>query len=789
MFFNIKIPRLGMTKKAINLGMTAFLLITGCGWVGEKAPPKERLTKDYALSSSPSCQIHLDKIKNHFERGVLKEEELFETIDCAIVTLRDIESKIEPAEKGVLTRREIETLLHSKILGDPQKLRLWIERLFSAQNLLLGEQHHNIHFSEIEQILGRVKRASQKILVLSKILFAYDQTTPMEELYWEFRKNLFSAYVDLFQTLLKNVEGVIDHDISKELLFNQYRLWDGLEKEVGTHYIEAGYLAQRVLFGESETIIRGFQLPETLNILVSVYSLVTEINRHLSKEFWTSKDSLSFLYTYQSLFETLLKVFFERNIPDLKKGDLIPLLEFLHADNGGRAREFVEAVYEFKKQLFGGNLETLERNEVKELLHIFNEGLLMYERSSALFPEGVDEINQWQLTAWINAHEKNLSPELKQKFERMVLDFSKILYLWTTPFQRTGVVRKHPFILTQTAFVLVDRIVSAYDKNHDGKLSMIPLDAVSSLEIGNTELTSFLSTLQKLLKGLDLLTERDKNGDRKDHHRIWTNPLDLDTIELGKILILLSDQLLYTSNGDQTLDRHEIIEATSFILENNRAVSWFYWDPQVIPFHHPFPDSTEMGLLRKNLVESLKNVPTLQWYFPMAMKALSEKDIQRYIGAIIEIIGRNHSEILSVKELAVIFLMVRIVENLFLRFDDYQDGVLNKGEIRRMYRHFEPTIAKLLQEYNSRPDAFEKIPLFGSVGKFLFLFLNKFLIPFVNKEEICRRAFEYSLSHGRLPESETDLLFSSSKIQSDRLKVVTLIAYIMRDYLIKNPLK
>lgn len=762
---------------SFNLKMTVALLgmtLWGCGWVGEKAPPKEELTIDTHLSSSPSCQIYFDEIQDHFEKGALKEQEIEKTVECALTTLREVDQRIEPAEKGVLTRREIEALLHSKIFGDPQKLSLWIDRLFSARDLLFGGGSDKIHFSEIQGILTRVKMASQKIRLLSETSFSYRQNSPTEDLYWDLRKKLFSAYVDLVRMVLQ------DHALLKEHLLDQYRLWEGLEEEVGSHYIKAGYLANRIFFGESETIVRSEQLPQVLNYLVSVYHLVTDINRHLSREIWTSKESLSFLYTYQALFETLLKVFFERKILEMKKQDLIPFLELLHAGNGGKAQEFMEAVFEFKQYIFGGNSEALKQNEIEELLSIFNESLQIYEKSSAIFSEGISEINERELAAWLTANEKKLPAKLKQQFQQTVLDFSKILYLWTTPFQRTGVIRKHPFMLTQTAFVPIDRVISAYDRNGDGKLSTIPFGTSTPPEMGNIELTSFLETLQKLLKGLDLLIDGDARQDRKGRHRIWTDPLDVDSMTLGKHLVILSDQLLYTSNGDQTLDRHEIIEATSFILENHRAVSWFYWDPDVLPFHQPFPDSKGVGLRRSNLLESLKKVATLQWYFPMAMKTLSEADIKRYIGTIIEAIGRDHPTILSVKELAVIFLIVRMIENLFLRFDENQNGILNKGEIRQMYQHFSPMIQKLVNEYNNQPGAFEKIPVFGSVGRFLSLFFNKFLTPFVSQEEIYRRAFEYSLSHGKLPESTADLFFPSSKIQSDRLKVVSLITDVMK---------
>ncbi len=770
-----------------------FVWITGCGWVGEKAPSprsnKERLdlTNDPALSDG-SCQIDLDKIKNHFEMGTLGENEISQTTECLLSILHEADEQIEPRKKGELTRREIETLLNSKILGDPEELQIWVDRLFSARNLLLGERGDSIRFSEIEEVIKRVRRGSQKISRLSKLSFSYRETHKKEDLYWELRKRLFSGYIDLIRAMFENNHGLIDHDTPKELLLRQYQLWEGLEDEIGSHYIRAGYLANRMLFGESEENVVAREMPEFLTYLESVYHLVTQINQHLEKEIWTSKDSLSFLHAYQYLLQVLLKAFFDKNLSEIKREELITLLELLHAHIGGKAREFVTAVFEFKMQLFGGNPQVLGRDEIKELLKIFDESIDIYGKASSLFSFSgeIYEIKKEEIAAWIKAHDGNLSPEIRKKFKLMISDFTKTLYLWTTPFQKTEVIRKHSFTLTQTAFVPIDRIISAYDKNRDGKLSMVPLDPGSPAEIGDIELTSFLATLQRLVKGLDMLTEGDKKENLTPHRRIWTNPLDLDTKTLGKILMLLSDQMLYNSNGDNTLDRYEIIEATSFILENNRAVTWFYWDHEVIPFHHQFPNSKEIGLLRENLVESLKKVPTLRWYFPVAMKVMSEKDIIQYIETIVQLIGRNHPQIISVKELSAIFMIVRTIEHLFLRFDNDQDGTLNKSEIRLMYRHFEPIIEKLVDEYNSQPGAAGKIPVFGAIGKFLSILLNNFLMPFIDKKVIYRRVFEYSLSFGKLPEFSADLLFSSSKIGSDRLKVASLLAHVMRGYL-KQP--
>jgi hypothetical protein len=763
----------------------SFVFIGGCGWVGEKPPLKERPNLDLSASSSgPSCQIDFNDIKNHFEKGALTEEEIIVAAECAISALEKSDHHIEPNEKGALTRKEIEILLNSKIILDSEKFHLWIDRLFSIRDLLLREGGNVIHFSEIKEILKRVERTSQKISSLSKISFSYKKTHKKEDLYWELRKKLFSGYIDLVRAMFENNHGLIDHDTSKTLLLKQYQLWEGLEDEVGSHYIQAGYLANRMIFGESEENVVARQMPEFLTYLESVYHLVTQINRHLEKEIWSSKDSLSFLDTYQSLFQVLLKAFFDKNLSEIKRGELTTLLELLHTHIGGKASNFVTAVFELKMQLFGGNPEILGRDEIKELLKIFDESIDIYGKVSSIFSEEISEIRKEDAAAWLKANDRNLPMEIRRKFSLMISDFEKTLYFWTIPFQKTEVIRKHPFTLTQVAFVPIDRIISAYDKNGDGNLSMVPLDPFSPAEIGDKELTSFLATLQKLVKGLDMLTEGSKK--ENPHRRIWTNPLDLDIMTLGKILMLLSDQMLYNSNGDDTLDRYEIIETTSFILENHRAVTWFYWDPEVIPFHHQLPNSKEVGLLRQNLVESLKTIPTLQWYFPVTMKVMSEKDIIQYIEMIIQLIGRDHPQIISVKELSAIFMIVRTIEHLFLRFDNDQNGILNKSEIRIMYKHFGPIIEKLVDKYNSQPGAIGKIPVFGAMGKFLSILFNHFLTPFIDKKAIYKRVFEYSLSFGKLPEFSADLLFSSSKISSDRLKVVSLIAHVMKEYL-KQP--
>ncbi|MBI3016666.1 MAG: hypothetical protein HYY62_01495 [Deltaproteobacteria bacterium] len=763
-----------------------FVLSTGCGkWYGEEAlPVKFPKLNSSQTTQSTSCQIDLEGTAQKYLQGTLQSQDIHSVINCAVQTIDAASDKIVSKNIGQLTLREISVLLEAHVLGNPEGLMLWLKRLFSFRDILLGEKQDVIGFSEVKEMLLRVDRVSDLVPQLSLLFFEYQKVAVSKDQprFWELRKKMFSLYMRIIKEVLKNQEGKISHTIPKDLILKQYQLWDQLEEEIGSHYIQAGYLANQVLLGHEGTVIKGPQVEELLTHLEFAYHQVCDINSLQEQSIWTPQETLFFLNAYERLLEHLFSLFLTTDQNELKKEDLIQLLELLYASVQGKATEFVDAVLSFKKQIVGGSLNTFGREEMKQLMVLFHDALAAYRRGLQLFQGDNASLTQEGIRAWLLENKNGLSPSDFNQGVDMFTKFPKTIYLWTTPFEKRNFIYKNNFLLTQIAGVLVDRAIQAYDTDHDGKLSLklsqTTVDDFS--EIDTLELTSLTATIQKLLKGLDLLTEGElSQAKSKEARQVWTDPLSLDTVSLGKIITLLSDQLLYTSNGDQTLDRYEILEAMSFILENSRAATWFFRDVRVESFYADLPESQEKGLKREGLLDILKEVLTLQWYFPDAMRILSPEELKRYVGSIIALVGRQDPQVISVGELESVFALVRLIETFFIRYDQDGNGILDQKEVRVMYHHFSPLISKLMKEH--RQNSTSDTPILSGILECIPDVFTEEIGQSISEEKINRKVFEYIVAKGEFPEDAFDLFFPRGKIRSDRLRFVRLFATIFKE--------
>src|SRR3989338_2102210 len=184
-------------KHMIILGF--FILSTGCGkWYGEEAlPVKFPELSSSKTTQSASCQIDLEGTAQKYLQGTLQSQDIHSVINCAVQTVDAVSDKIVSKNIGQLTLREISVLLEARILGNPEGLMLWLKRLFSFRDILLGEKSDVIGFSEVKEMLLRIHRASDLVSQLSLLFLEYQKVSKDQPRFWELRKKMFSLYMGI----------------------------------------------------------------------------------------------------------------------------------------------------------------------------------------------------------------------------------------------------------------------------------------------------------------------------------------------------------------------------------------------------------------------------------------------------------------------------------------------------------------------------------------------------------------------------------------------------------------
>ncbi|MBI2608032.1 MAG: hypothetical protein HYW47_00320 [Deltaproteobacteria bacterium] len=769
------------------------LSVAGCSrMIGEPPPLQKELVIDFKDSqtqkeSENPCSIDVYLLTKAFETGALTTSSIQQTVSCVEEALITAQKKLETIEEGVLSYDELQKVIDAKVLGDPVEIKKWVWRLFSARDIILGENVKKISFFQISKILKKIKNGAREIESLSQSFSRYQKLSSEKKEYWGTRKKLIEAYLNLAKKLIINEQGKYERSYTKDFLLKQYRVWDSLHEEVGEHYVKAGFLANRVFFGKTEGLIEAFDFEKLLQYFIEVYMLVTDVEELLANKVWTIKESISFINAYKNLLEKLLHIFLAEGQKELKKEDLIRMLEFLHEPVEGKGGELVEAILELKVKIFGGSLESFTNEELEKISKSFKYGVDSYNRSERIFEKRKDYLSLEEIKQWIE--EKGSILADANDYFKILESLPKILYFWTTPYQSSFIIRKSNFTLSQVTSVLFRNIVDAYDDDQDGKLSLKLYDVRPEVppEIGHMELIGLVNTTQKFFKGLDFLA-----GKKDD---MWSKPLGLDPQILGQVLIVLADQLLYNSNADNTIDTFELTEVASFIFENMRAVTWFYWDPKIRPFHLPGTENEQKLLKREGLLSLLDEVETLRWYFPNIIQDLSQKEIVQYVENFIAMIGRNNPENISSSELGIIFGVVRLVETIFLKYDQNKDGFLDYKEVNKIYSHFEPTIKSIIQNHEKYDKDFENIPVIGAVGQFSTYILKKFRKNIISMDSIYKKIFQYSVTNAKLPKSWGDLFvvkikgpddmdsisyFSENRVKTDRMTISKLLADIAK---------
>ena len=741
-------------KLRFKIGILPIFIffLSACGiWVNESPLPKHppEISTE-ATSRNEKCQIDFAELKTSFFSGKLTAHRVQTVLQCAIDIVHQANQTIVPNTPGILTHKEIKVLMTSNILGSSETLGIWVDRILSLRDILVGHDPKGIRFSQLVEILTRIQRSDLEVETLSKLYEKYEKETSKTSTYWELRKQVFSQFMKIFKTLLQD-PAQTDHYILKDTILKQYHLWEGLEAEVGSHYIQAGFIANRVLFGRSDGSVLASNLRDMLNHLEKIFIYVCDINSLLELDTWRSDQSISFLYAYEQLLEYLFQVFQISPPEELQKTDLIALLEMLHKDRGGKALEFVDAIMAFKSRVFGGDENRLTKEHLQKMISSFKKSIHAYDQSIALFKEDQKSISKEYLRKWLLKRQHDLEKETFHHYFLLFENFDQFKYLWMTPFTHTDTVSKHNFLLSQVVFPFVTEIITAYDTDQDGKLSF-----GMGQEVQHEGLVSLISTIQKGIRGLDQLLDPKSQAESTPQ-----NPSDLthaDPLTLSQFAVVLSDQLLTTSNADQFIDAYELLEATSFILENSRTVKWFVEDPLIQHFQvERTQKEDEKQLKREGLVDTLKEVSTLHWYFPTAMQQLTQEEIQQSMAYMISAVGRKDPSLITLSELESIFVLFRFTEIIFLRFDANKDGWLEKSEVRSLYRQLEPFLNHLTTSYQNDPDSITKHRYFGKVSKYFIKIFQNFFYPVFSKERIQRKVFEFSIRKGRLPSGISDL--------------------------------
>src|SRR3989338_1795033 len=190
----------------------------------------------------------------------------------------------------------------------------------------------------------------------------------------------------VIKSILQNENGEIVNNLSHETVLEQYNYWSGLDKGIGKHYIEAAFLAHKLLYGSKYKTLLKENISSLLDGIEKMYHTFSEIH-------------------YYSLLDHIFTIFENKKQKRVFRNDLVQLFELLQTRVQGKANVFVAGLFELKMRVCGGNTEILTDREMMTLHGFINEVYLTYESALALFEEDKESISQAELLRWIRMNQ------------------------------------------------------------------------------------------------------------------------------------------------------------------------------------------------------------------------------------------------------------------------------------------------------------------------------------------------------------------------------------------------
>ncbi|MBI2608006.1 MAG: hypothetical protein HYW47_00190 [Deltaproteobacteria bacterium] len=695
-----------MFFKRIFFFIFSFLILTGCSnwWGGKQQENGIWKGENFNTTTTEGpCSFNFEEISNKFISGTIHKEEINHIIVCALTTLEENKEKIITKTQGEVTDNEIKVLIKSfflpKVSGGQIKLDIWIERIFSLKDLILGPKNPTkqriFKYSEMTQVLNRFQKISPEIEMASQKFQELKTYKTLDPHSYQLRKEILSLYIKMIKTMLQNERGKVIHDLPRDLVLNQYNLWDGLDKGIGKHYIEATYLSHRLLYGHpEENLLKDILVPLFKNI-EDMYGIFSDIHYYQNLTDITTESSVQFLVHYYKLLEYIFKLFEDNHQKTISREDLTKLFNLLQTEINGNSHLFVQGLFELKIYICGGSPDLLTANEVRKLRAINQKIFQDYERSLRLF-EGLrqesvtrHDINRFTINNLekFKNNEEGFSRNDFVSYQKMYENFPRITQYWKSPFEVTEGIQKYDFILSQIALTITESILDAYDKDKNSEVALG--------EINETELSSLMKTIQLLVKGFYLLIS---NPNATDSNTKLFELNEEESLFFSKILSFLTDRFFHNSNGNGILDKYEVLEVISFLFETRKNARAFFEETKKIEDpHYILAEARELPQ-NDETVRNLRDTSLIFKYFPHSHFELSKEDLEKYISKILGALGKTLDEQVSFKDIEIIFGMIRLIEMIFTKYDLDLNGVLYKTELDLLYTDLEPFFGPVLEK-------------------------------------------------------------------------------------------
>ena len=706
-----------------------FLSCSWKDWYGEKT--EHNTVFDASQFLLESCSLDFKTLSTKFAEGTLEEKDINHNVDCALKLLGDSKERLITKFEGAVTEQEIKTLIIKeflpKVASGAEDLDLWLNRIFSFRKLILGDakQKQPIRFSEMEEILTRFRSTSPHIALISQGLKKRKTLTlQSKEIYVEERK-LFSLYMKVIKSMLQNENGEIVNNLSHETVFEQYNYWSGLDKGIGKHYIEAAFLAHKLLYGSKYKTLLKENISSLLDGIEKMYHTFSEIHYYSHVPLISTESATLFLVNYYKLLDHVFTIFENKKQKRVFKNDLVQLFELLQTRVQGKASVFVAGLFELKMRVCGGNTEILTDREMMTLHGFINEVYLTYESALALFEEDRENISQAELSQWIHMNQDRfIDQSVIDTYQKMEANFPRITHYWQTPIDTHTHIPKYHFIFSHMTLAVIDRIISAYDSNVQ--------DVVPIKELNAGDLISLSKTLQLLVKGFVHLVNANQ-AEEPSGVKIDNEESEIIARALG----LLTDRFFKSSDSNGVLDHFELLDAISFLFENRRLARTFF--------------------------ESHKTNETVSGTLILNNFAWSADELTHILKAF----NKSPSDEISFKDTELIYFVIRFVDMIFEKYDVSKDAVLDLSELDSFYNDFNAFFGRFVEA---------KIQKNKEAN---YYFWQLWFAD--DNETFMRKFFDYALLFGEVTAKGEDLSkLEGQTIQTNRLLLVDLITSLFK---------
>ena len=663
----------------------AMSMMLSCGLGDDK--PEDLGVYDIGNFES-SCDLNTERLTSILEENILSD------INCLETNLNQFVDFVRREDPNFIHREELEKFVNKFFKESAGVAKDVLKLLFDLNSLLLKDPEDKISTSKMKPLFQLFRIANTEGVSLFQSLKGLN-----EDNYWDRKQRIFVALEKLRVKVLNVITQQDQFQQSLNISAFLEELKEALKIEddkLNINKIRSFLFIKKLIIGGSPENITSQQVERLIFRVSDLVMLGMDSLFMKSKKFGSLAEEHHF---YFDIVSELSQNYYQWNLnePILSQKDLLVVVEQFLKDKY-KVEKMDESIQNLKEKLLGGRQDLFTFKDLNTLTAWGKEffGMLYFNDVTYEYYDktmrGFGQITKISLPK-IEAYHIFSKSEVKKHWAQF--EYISLNYRYFHDDQGFSHYFNHykryrnGFNMNSMLKWALTKVVNTYGHYPEGS---------SRKAIDQDDVRRFLADIEGAAKEIGL----------------WPNDIERFVAEA----ITSSDLFQYHSDGNETTDSDELTEYVANVLSSYEHTNRIHDKLKAYcPTLGENNDQFEVSCYREYFLHIFFNQLKLGKYYDKLEDYLEMNgfdEVQKYV-INIELYARINPDPevpLTKEDLSRIVVVLTNLESAFLRFDKNRDGILDRGEIDKVFPVFKNLIMKVANLGNTSDGLYKSILLY-----------------------------------------------------------------------------